>query len=289
MAVDDVDMARSLLQDSPLMLTIVLSVLTEGIELAKYQESSTDAKQWRERGEEIVKKLELRPDCFMGKREMTVYWHVTGQVGRRALTEQELVDRGIGGWIVETSVKLRTGDTAGLERRLRQEAAHGEAQVCLARILAERSEEGRDEALRIFHRLQQADVEPATRVLSLGIPLLLGKPEEARRASEQLLESNAFAKEWREWKCMAEFHAGRTHDDELERSAGPFGVMRQAFLHQIALEALAVGNRKRAREYFAATVATGQIGTWNYHSALAYLARLDADKTWPSWIKQVEH
>ncbi len=73
-------------------------------------------------------------------------------------------------------------------------------------------------------------------------------------------------------------------EDEFEHRAGPFGDFQCEFYHDIALEALAVGDRQKAKKYFKGSVDTGQIATWSYHSARMLLQRLESDPTWPSWI-----
>ena len=77
-------------------------------------------------------------------------------------------------------------------------------------------------------------------------------------------------------------------EDDLVRLAGPFGHYQCGFYHEIAMEALASGNREKAKKYFNDAANTGQIGNWAYHSARIFQRRLadPEDKTWPSWIDQ---
>jgi len=184
-------------------------------------------------------------------------------------------------WIRQKS----TSELKEMKQELRQKPEDFEALLCLALILADESEDGRKESLQIFEKLQEMDVIPCGKVLALHIPLFLGMPGEARRASGRLLDSNELSHTWREWEYLAEYHAGRMEEVEFRLRAGAFGDLQNSFCHEIALEAFAVGDREKAKEYFEASFNTGHSATWFYHSAQMFLRRLE-DPTWPSWIER---
>ncbi len=73
-------------------------------------------------------------------------------------------------------------------------------------------------------------------------------------------------------------------EDEFLRRAGPFRDYQSRVYHEIAMAALAVGDRPKAKKYFQGTVDTGTIGGWPYHCSLIFLQRLNEDPNWPSWI-----
>jgi hypothetical protein len=87
---------------------------------------------------------------------------------------------------------------------------------------------------------------------------------------------------------VAEYHAGILPEDELLIRAAPFGLLQQIFYHEVAMAALAVGDRHKAQEYFQKVVETVQVGSWYYHSAGMFLERLRTDPSWPSWIERTD-
>ncbi len=288
-AIADVDTARSILKDSPLILAMALSILIDGIEIAQAEDSRQDVQQWREAGEEICRKLDQMPDCSMGTREKVMFCHVTGHnpLTPERVEEYELTRREKGDPFSAMWTWMRNRDTSQLrelEEELRQKPEDVEALLCLGLILAEGSKDGSREAMDIFHKVQQMDAIVCVKVLAADIPLLLGRVDEARKASLQLLGSNEFVFERREIKNMVRYQAGKMPEDELVRRAGPFGDFQSDFYHDIAMASLAIGDRPKAKRYFEKAVDTGQIGDWGYHIALIFLQRLEDDPTWPSWI-----
>jgi hypothetical protein len=226
----------------------------------------------------------------MGRSEVTVYCHVTKQepLPSERVGEDELIEHGRGGPIMEVSKWMRKGDTeelAKLEARLLQEPDKPEYQLCLALLLAEKTDKDRAEALRIFERIHEENALPVLRIFAQRIPLLLGEPELAREASQELLDSGALSHEWRGGKHMANYQAGRMSEEDFIAYAGPFGDFRCDLYHEIGVRALAAGDRPKAKRFFEHSVATGQVATWHYHEALIYLDRLENDPTWPSWIE----
>ena len=278
-AIADFDTAQSLMPDSPFVLTIGLSVLTDTIRLAKYQDGDADVLAWRKQAEQIVNSLDQWPDHLTGQREVAVFSYATGQSARAKDIEDQLVKRGLGGPITE----LRNLETSTLEGRLRANK-DADSQTCLAIVLAVKSDEGREEALQVFNRVRLGNGAASSKVLAIDVLLLLGKPEEAVKASKELLDSNSLSREWRWWKYGTEYHAGELEEDELVRRAGPFSELQQHAYGEVAMESLARGDCEKAKEYFTKTVATGQVGTWNYHAAQAFLKRMKENDEWPTWI-----
>ena len=218
-AIADVDTARSILSDSPLIMAMALSILIDGVEIAQAENSRQDVQKWRETGEEICRKLEERPDGSIGRRELALFRHVTGQIPMtlERMEEYQLI------WHLNTSpfgavwTWMRKQDASKLrelEEELRRQPFDFEALLGLSLILVEKSEDGRKEAMDIFRKLQQMNTLPSAKVLAVHIALFLGEVEEATKASQRLLDSDEFVYERRELKNMARYHAGRITEEE---------------------------------------------------------------------------
>ena len=48
---------------------------------------------------------------------------------------------------------------------------------------------------------------------------------------------------------------------------------------------LAERNREQAHQHFSKCVATNQTGNFHYEMGRAYFERMEADPTWPKWIR----
>lgn len=70
-AIDDIRKARTLLADSPLVLAVSLSILTDGIELAEHQGRVDEKKAWCALAEEVVAALQTYRSCSVGKHEVS--------------------------------------------------------------------------------------------------------------------------------------------------------------------------------------------------------------------------
>ena len=287
-AIEDFEEAEMLLGHSPFVLAIGLSILTDGIDLAEYQGSESDAQEWRRRGEEIAAKLREWPGHLKGGMELAVFYAATDQLERLRELEDELLRSGVGNRLLtQTSTAFPSCDMSMLDKGLKGKE-QPEARICHAIVLAEMSKEDgekREESLEIFRQLQKENMQVGLKTLALNIPLLLGMPGEAREASERLLASDVMSGEWRWFKYVTEYHAGQRRKDDLIQRAGPFSIPNCSVNFAIAMRSLAQGDRPRAREHFELTVKTGRIGSFNYHWAKAFLQRMEDEEAWPEWIR----
>ena len=86
-------------------------------------------------------------------------------------------------------------------------------------------------------------------------------------------------------KESVRFLAQELGAEELLRLAGASCGKRCAAHNAIAMERLAHGDRQHAREQFVECVNSGSIDYTDHAWARAYLARMEADPKWPSWIR----
>jgi len=118
------------------------------------------------------------------------------------------------------------------------------------------------------------------------ILLFLGKKDEAAALYRDMAEAGVHTPldrtRWYQKAC--EYFAGMRSADELLVSAGG----SQWFLCEghffIGLRLLAEGNRAGARGHFKECVATRVLLFLEYDWSRAFLARMEADPTWPPWI-----
>jgi hypothetical protein len=68
--------------------------------------------------------------------------------------------------------------------------------------------------------------------------------------------------------------------------AGVHGYSKANVHFTIAMLRLAAVDRSGAYEHFKLAVATNAVGSFDYEFARAYLARMEADPNWPSWIPE---
>lgn len=291
-AIEDINTARSYLNDSSLILTIAFHIVIDGLDMARANGSVEQEEIWAAMGQEMREILADRPPCFMANHQVTIFCHSMGiqPTSRELVDEADLISRSKGGWIIHLSVALRSkdaGEASALEKELRAIPDDLEAQVCLGILLAEGSDRDRQEAISVFDRIQESDVMPGLKVLAVEIALIAGRADKARDACEELLEADELRDSWRLLVYMAKYHAGRLSDQELESIAGPFRDLQSDLFPELALKAHADGKKARAKEYWGKAVDTGFIATWGYHSSLIYQSRLNDQNDWPNWISQI--
>jgi hypothetical protein len=115
---------------------------------------------------------------------------------------------------------------------------------------------------------------------------LLGKKEDAVKASEALLEQkDRFYTLRREpiIRCVR-YNAGKLRAHELIRLAGRSQWDQCLAHYYIAMTKLAEGDRKGAKEHFDKVVKTRAFLWGPYDLSWVFQARLAKDPNWPPWI-----
>ena len=290
-AISDFNKAQTLLHSSPFALTIGLSVLTSGIELADFIGDDDRSQEWRDQADRIASELGQWPAHVRGRRMIIRYYYAIDRISQAANMENDLASTADPSPFLHAAAAIREPQSAGVdngEKMLRADDGNAESRMWLAILLTQKSKAGQEEALEIFRELQKADITTSLKVMATDIPLLLGLPDEARIANRRLLELGLLSREWRWWQYVAQHRAGLIEDDELVRRAGPFAGGRCVAHWLVALKSLSEGDRKGAMTHFELTRETGMVGWENYHLAPAFLHRMTADPAWPSWSSHAE-
>jgi serine/threonine protein kinase len=116
------------------------------------------------------------------------------------------------------------------------------------------------------------------------ILLLLGKPEEARQAYRQIRKEELPAWDDGWWfKCL-DYSSGRISSETLLQAAGQSPPKLSDAYCLIGLWRLSQGERTEAQEHFRKCVATCAFDSWHWPWVRAFLARMEKDAAWPSWI-----
>lgn len=83
--------------------------------------------------------------------------------------------------------------------------------------------------------------------------------------------------------CQA-FLAGTLDEQQLLDKVGKHGIAMSSAHFTIAMMRLAERNRKEAHRHLRECVETVAIGCYGYELGRAFLERMEADPTWPSWL-----
>jgi tetratricopeptide (TPR) repeat protein len=130
-------------------------------------------------------------------------------------------------------------------------------------------------------------VPDVSRFSQLSAPLLLrflGRKKEAVEASLQInrAEMPAGYENW--YLKYLDFHCALITADELLKLAEGSRLNRCEAHFAIALDHLAEGDRKAAREHFQKCSQTRAFIFWDWIWARVFLARMDKDPAWPPWV-----
>jgi hypothetical protein len=103
-------------------------------------------------------------------------------------------------------------------------------------------------------------------------------------AAGRLLRSSRISDDWKWCTFGANHISGALTEAEFVEEAGPVSGQRCVVHYTIAMMALAVGDRPKARKHFKEAVGTGRVSWWDYHWSQAFLERMKEDPEWPKWI-----
>jgi len=127
------------------------------------------------------------------------------------------------------------------------------------------------------------------RLLAEIIPLLAGQPARVATTCARLLEAMPAHHPQPPSIILGhaalEFLAGESSPEEFLHRAEGSRCQRCTAHHWIALRSLAQGDLQAARHHFAQSVETGTHWLSGFQWSRAFLARLEADPHWPTWIE----
>ncbi len=293
-AVDDFEQAEELLPGSPFVLTVGIRVLANAVVFARHTKDETLAAKWQTRGDEIVRLLKEFPQALAGRTRIAYFYYATGREALAGEIEADLIgpdDRyGVGG-IAPWAARLYPRRKAELERGVKEEIADHtaltrfiDARVYLAMVQIDKGET--QQALQTFHELQNETVPDAYLLEVLDIPLLLGRFDLAEDLIQRLCNSETLQRQWRWYLYPAQYFAGELDEEEMLQRAEPFCNARCMAHYAVAMKALALGDREKAKRHFEETAKTGMVGAWNYAWAKAFLECMGQDPTWPHSIQK---
>jgi serine/threonine protein kinase len=282
LALEDIGAARVMLPDDPYVLA--LSVYAQLVAAGIYEDQgrTKDRERVLEEARSEVRKLERFTSLPVARKVCFWYFDYVGD------EEAAFEMSGHGTEFRHVSVLYRRGDYSGALQAADRAVALGYALSRIERgfVLAE-LDNGPGRAQAAFR--EAVDNPGESRFFQLRPPLLLlllGKKEEAVRASLQLRQKPA-ALPFRhdDWYLnYLDYNCGLITEADLRKAAGRCRPKRCEAHFLIALHRLAERDRAGACEHFRRCSETRAFVYWDYVWASAFLKRLEEDDTWPPWI-----
>ncbi len=165
---------------------------------------------------------------------------------------------------------------------------------CGLLLAASNREDLRREAAEVYRvflrRLEAGALSMESASVILEIPALLGETETAAARAKELLRDEAFLVAapaegpWIWPRKAAEIVAGVIDEEEFRRAVWDSRPQRGEALGFLGVVKLGRGDREGARDCFEDSI---QSGAFFFHGpaiARGFLARMDADPSWPAWI-----
>lgn len=288
-AIDDAKIALTLTPNNPLALTNGLIAYVRAIELKEFQ--GQDVTPLLGGAAELATALERWPKYVLGREMRATYYALIDRPDLVDKEDEALLKQQAGGYFAVLSELLKQDRIVELQRLGQQLEREDliEAKICRPFILAMSSDEAaREEALQIFRTFDLNDMPYNTASIALEIPLLLGKPDTARRASLLFLNRELPPEFWVGWQWRVNYLAGRVQEQPYLDHAEPFRCCKAVADYTVAMQALADGDIKKAKQHFIVVIKTGKVSWWSYSCASAILACMDRDPSWPNWIPRRE-
>jgi tetratricopeptide (TPR) repeat protein len=168
---------------------------------------------------------------------------------------------------------------------------HNREWACLftRAILLSELPDGKAEALTISEELARPSASAYSVWFRAIFLRFLGERDQAlaacREARRRVDSSAQGVREFYQYQPLFDYFDGTISEEVLLEKARPSKRL-QCFAHfVIGLTHLSGGDRDGAREHFSAGVATRYIAIIEYDWSRAFLARMEKDPTWPSWIQ----
>ncbi|MCA9167238.1 MAG: protein kinase, partial [Planctomycetales bacterium] len=286
-AIDDFDVASKLAPESVFVASDYLLALVEAVEFARFHSLSSKEAEWMSKASQLYASLPSTDHRFgYAFRSRTMYLALTGDWAaidaiRSSMPNQEKPPR----WILaafwfadkqydefERFVDSRPDDPTKLDDALRAiydvDVTHDVDAVASA-----------SEAI-----FDSDSVATGVDGVAVTTHLLLGRPDETARIAKKLLSMESLLDDpW--YTLILEYIASPSDENEakLLRLAGPFQYDRMWAYFAVGMEALANGDRSKARACFDEVLRTGILDGY-FVWAYAFKRRIEADPAWPSWI-----
>jgi hypothetical protein len=291
-AVQDLRYAQFFCQNSQSVKSWHVKALAAAIELARLQGRPDDVPRFVTEGQRLADELGTGVDYAWGDYCRWIFYTASGDENQAWSTVSRLGRRSGDNPLILASHCLQRHDTAAAADQFNQTIAVGCAENDYLRLArAHLVVGGQGEAHRVRELVADLvnSASPLTRRHALSALCLVSNPDEIRnhaRTANASISANAYRPGdlFNGTACLR-FLAGQETEEELLNDAGEHGYAQANAHFTIAMMRLAAGNRDGAHEHFRKCADTHTIGSIDHELGRAYLARMDADSTWPSWIQ----
>jgi len=147
---------------------------------------------------------------------------------------------------------------------------------------------GSELALKHFRQQWAADPSLLRGMYYQTMLRLMGRKEDAVIACRQLRQKTATSSAWRAawYHRLLDYNCDFLSENELLRAAGDSKWNQCEAHYSIALTRLSVGDRVGACEHFRKAIAARVFDFVEHEWSRAFLARMNQDPNWPPWIPQ---
>ena len=294
-AISDIERARVLLPLGGELNIASIYTVTTALECAHEANSAADYDNWLRLGNEIAAAC---PDDH--RVAMAHFLHVTGRVAEADGMDERFLESSRTPnkneeWGFGNAAALFGADCSDVVQRIdaakartKSDTVRMDLDLVRGVVLAAESDDKRREAMEMFRQMAVRDLPGAYCTELLEIPLLAGQYDVARDTARQFLRSPRLVREWRWFRYPVEHYAGLLSEEEMLQRAGPFSNAQCMAHFSIGMRALSRGDREKAKRHFQETVASRQVGWYNYYLAKGFLLRMEKDPEWPNWITSQE-
>ena len=281
-----------LLRDSLPASSLRLSILTSTIEIAHRDEDSELKRRYMLQGSELANTLAKHADFPPGCRTRWLFYQATGETDNMETAARDLSRypseyiwyfgaHCLGHYGNDALAKFdkTVGWPAQDNKYIRLARAH---------LVADQPNGG-EEARQLVATLTN-DPSPLIRryaLIALCLTRDLGEVErQASKVSKAIRPGlRPGGDVFNVGPCIDYMAAAMDGPTLLDRVRNHGWAMANAEF-MIAMKKLAEGKRREARKHFKASAETNVLGSYDREWARAYVARMDADPSWPTWIKK---
>ena len=260
-ATEDAEEARRLLPDSPYVLAAAMASYNYAIQWARHQ--GLDTADLEQKADAVANELGQWPKFLDGRMRRSLYYKLIGEDEKFQAENQDLLDRKMGWPQPYLAELLRRDDPTALIEFAKEHPDIAEPTVAVAiRHVIDGNE---TQALHLLKELELQHAAPGFRMGILDILCLAGRREEARQLAKRTLESVAdydTPDVWRWDFFMIKYVAEEFDEQEFLEMAGPFHWERCAAHFSIGLDALAAGDKEKARRHLEISQGCAAPGWW---------------------------
>ena len=269
-----------------------IHALTQAIELAKRERRDDDVARYVAEARPLAEALAPIGDYPFGDWCRWLFYRAIGSLEEASQAIRRVGEHpGDHCLFLAANCLLRPGPTAAAEE-FDKAIVHSDTEskyVQLARAHVVRELPGGAELARSLIKDLLDDPSPIICRHALLVLCLVGNTDEIRaralKAYSTIRGEFYVPGDLFNGNACVKYLAGILDEKEFLKGTGNHGYSKGVAHFNIAMMRLAEGRRDAAREHFALCVATNTVGSFDYELGRAYLARMEADPNWPSWIR----